>query len=208
MMIALVSIAVRPRRLVLMGPAFTALALTAVLAGVGSVTSTTGTTTGVSLANLLGGMGLAALLWWLVLRAGRRSIPAPADRRWPAAAVLGLVVIQLAQGALLSTTHAATQCSTISLCPSSASDLPAALHISHRVIAITLLGATAGLTVMLTRRREHAARPALALTASLCVQAAIGVLMVALDFPFWLALAHNAGALLVLLSAVWMLAVY
>ena len=206
-MIALVSIALRPRRLVLMGPAFTALALTVALAGVGSVTSTSGTT-GVSLANLLGGIALAALLWWLVLRAGRSSAPASGGPGWLAAVVVGLVAIQLALGALLSTTHAAAQCSTMPLCPSSASDLPAALHICHRVIAITLLAAAAALTVTLTRRRAYAVRPALALTVLLLIQTAVGVLMVALDFPLWLALVHNAGALLVLLSAVWMLAVY
>jgi heme A synthase len=47
----------------------------------------------------------------------------------------------------------------------------------------------------------------LALAGLLLVQAASGTLMVALDFPLSLALAHNVGALLLLLTAVWVLAV-
>ena len=204
-MIALTSIAARPRRPDVIAPAFAALALTLMLAGLGSVSST-GAAVGVSLANLLGGMALAALLWWLALRAGLTSSQVPSASRWLAAAVLALVVIQLALGALLSTTHVASECPSVLLCPSSASDLAAALHVFHRVIAITLATATGALAVHLIRRRDRAARAALMLAALVVFQAGIGALMMMLDFPLWLALVHNAAALLVLLSTVWVLA--
>lgn len=204
-MIALTSISARPRRPEVIAPAFAALALTLMLAGLGSVTSIGGAV-GVSLANLLGGMALAALLWWVALRARRDASQVPSASRWPAAAVLALVVIQLVLGALLSTTHVASECPSVLLCPPSASNLAAALHIFHRVIAVTLAIAIGALAAHLIRRHESAARAAVMLAALIMFQAGIGALMVLLDFPLWLALIHNAGALLVLLSVVWVLA--
>lgn len=204
-MIALTGISARPRRTAVVAPAFAALALTLMLAGLGSVTSIGGAA-GVSLANVLGGMALAALLWWLALRARLSSSQVPSGSRWPAAAVLALVVIQLVLGALLSTTHVASECPSVLLCPPSASNLAAALHIFHRVGAITLATATGALAAHLFRRRERAAHPALLLAASVVLQAGIGALTMMLDFPLWLALVHNATALLVLLAAVWVLA--
>jgi cytochrome c oxidase assembly protein subunit 15 len=204
-MIVLTSVSVRPRRPVVMGTAFAALALTLLLAGLGRVTSTA-SAPGVALANLLGGMALAALLWWLALHAGRDSARAPSQSRWPASVVLGLVLIQLVLGAFISTTHTAPACPVLPLCMPAASELPAALHVSHRILAIALLAAAGVLAATLIRRGAHAARSALALAGLLLVQTASGTLMVALDFPLWLALAHNAGALLALLAAVWVLA--
>jgi cytochrome c oxidase assembly protein subunit 15 len=204
-MIVLTSVSVRPRRPVVMGTAFAALALTLLLAGLGRVTSTA-SAPGVALANLLGGMALAALLWWLALHAGRDSARAPSKSRWPASVVLGLVLIQLVLGAFISTTHTAPACPALPLCMPAASELPAALHVSHRILAIALLAAAGVLAATLIRRGAHAARSALALAGLLLVQTASGTLMVALDFPLWLALAHNAGALLALLAAVWVLA--
>ncbi len=69
-----------------------------------------------------------------------------------------------------------------------------------------LLAAAGVLVATQLRRGGHAARSALGLAGLLLVQAASGALMIALDFPLWLALAHNAGALLLLLAAVWVLA--
>jgi cytochrome c oxidase assembly protein subunit 15 len=74
------------------------------------------------------------------------------------------------------------------------------------VLAVVLLAAAGSLALALLRRGGHAARSMLALAGLLLVQAASGTLMVALDFPLSLALAHNVGALLLLLTAVWVLA--
>jgi cytochrome c oxidase assembly protein subunit 15 len=204
-MIALTSIAARPRRPDVVAPAFAALALTLMLAGLGSVTSSWDKV-GISLANLLGGMALAALLWWLALRARRDSSHVASASGWLAAAVLALVVIQLVLGALLSTTRMASECPSVLLCPPSASELADSLHIFHRIIAITLAIATGALAAQLIRRGKRAARSALTLAALVVFQAGVGALMVMLHFPLWLALIHNAAALLVLLSTVWVLA--
>jgi cytochrome c oxidase assembly protein subunit 15 len=206
MMIALTSVSVRPRRPVVMGTAFGALAVTLALAGLGRVTSMTANAPAVGLANLLGGMVLAALLWWLALRARINPGPSISRSRWPANVVAVIVLIQVGLGALISTTHTAPACPTLPLCLPTAADLPAILNVCHRVLAVVLLAAASSLAVILLRRGGHAARPVLALAGLLLVQTASGILIVALDFPFWLALIHNAGALLLLLAAVWVLA--
>ena len=205
-MIALASVSVRPRRPVVMGAAFAALAVTLALAGLGRVTSMTANTPAVALANLLGGMVLAALLWSLALRARRDPEPATIQSRWPASVVAVIVLIQVGLGAFISTTHTAPACPTLPLCVPAASDLPAVLQVFHRVLAIALLAAAGVLVATLLRRGGHAAHLALGLAGLLLVQMVSGALMIALDFPLWLALAHNAGALLLLLAAVWVLA--
>jgi len=204
-LIALASMSLRPRRPMVAGTAFAALALTLGLAGLGGVTSTANTA-GVALANLLGGMALAGLLFWLAVHSGRSSPQAPPRSRWPAGVILVLVVIQIGLGAFISTTRAAPACPALPLCMPAASQLPAVLHVSHRLVAIALLATAGTLAATLSRREGRAARSVLPLAGLLLVQAASGTLMVALDFPLWLALAHNAGALLLLLAAVWVLA--
>lgn len=206
-MIALTSVSVRPRRPAVTGPAFAALGVTLALAGLGGITSMTANTPAVALANLLGGMALAALLWWVALRArGGDPGPPTSQSRWPTNVVAVIVLIQVGLGAFISTTHTAPACPTLPLCAPATSDLPAVLHVCHRVLAIALLAAAGALAVTLLRRGVPAARSALALAGLLLVQVASGTLMLALNFPLWLALAHNAGGLLLLLAAVWVLA--
>jgi cytochrome c oxidase assembly protein subunit 15 len=189
-----------------MGTAFAALAVTLTLAGLGRVTSMTANTSAVALANLLGGMVLAALLWWLALRARVDPVRPTSQSRWPASVVAVIVLIQIGLGAFISTTHTAPACSTLPLCVPAASDLATVLQVSHRVLAIALLGAAGALAATVLKRGGHTARSALGLAGLLLLQAASGILMVALDFPLWLALIHNGGALLLLLTAVSVLA--
>jgi heme a synthase len=205
-MIALTCVCVRPRRPVVIGTAFAALAVTLALAGLGRFTSMTANTSAVALANLLGGMALAALLWWLALRAQGKPGRVTTQSRWPVNVVAVIVLVQVGLGAFISTTHTAPACPTLPLCVP-ASDIPAVLQMCHRVLAIALLAAAGGLVPTQLRCGSHAARSALGLAGLLLVQAASGVLMIVFDFPLWLALAHNAGALLLLLAAVWVLAV-
>jgi heme a synthase len=205
-MIVLASISVRPRRLGITGMAFAALAVTLALAGLGRITSMTANTFAITLANLLGGMVLAALLWGLALHARRDPRPATSRSRWGARVIAVIVLIEVVLGALISSTHTAPACPTLPLCAPAAADLSVVLQLCHRVVAIALLAAAATLGATLLRRDSHTARSALALAGLLLVQAASGILMVVLDFPLWLALAHNAGALLLLLAAVRLLA--
>ena len=205
-MIALTGVSVRPRRAVVVGTASTALAVTLALAGLGRVTSMTANTPAVGLANLLGGMVLLALLCWLALRARGNPGQPTSQSRWPANVVAVIVLTEVGLGAFISTTHTAPACPTLPLCVPAAADLPAILNVCHRVLAIALLAATGALAAAQLRRGGHAARSVLALAGLLLIQAASGTLMVALEFPLWLALAHNAGALLLLLAAVWLLA--
>src|SRR5207344_87528 len=111
------------------------------------------------------------------------------------------VLMQVGLGAFISTTHTAPACPTLPLCVPAASDLPAVLQVFHRLLAIALLAAAGVLVATLLRRGGHAAHLALGLAGLLLVQMVSGALMIALDFPLWLALAHNAGALLLLLAA-------
>jgi len=204
-MISLTSVSVRPRRRVVIGTAFAALAVTVVLAGLGRVTSTANITV-VALANLVGGMVLAALLWGLALcaRASPRS-PTP-QLRWLTSMIAAIAMIEVGLGAFISTAHTAPACLTLPLCLPAASDPPVLLHVCHRALAIALLVAAAALAAIRLRRDPNRARSALALMGLILVQAVSGALMIARDFPLWLALAHNAGALLLLLSVVWALA--
>jgi len=204
-MIALTSVSVRPRRPDVVGTAFAAVAVTLALAAVGRVTSITANSSAVALTNLLGGMVLAALLWWLTLYARARPGSPALHLRWLANVVAAIALLQIGLGAFISTTHIAVACPNLPLCMPATSDLPAVLHMCHRVLAIVLLVAASAFAATLLRRGGHAVRPALGLAGLILVQAVSGASMVATDFPLWLALAHNLGALLLLLSAVWVL---
>lgn len=199
------AVAMRPRRPVLLWTALLVLASTVILAGLGRVTPTA-TGAGVAAANLLGGMGLAALLWWLALHATRGPERVPQYPQWPAVAMLALVLAQLSLGAIINTTRATLACPTLPLCASIGSDMPEALHVAHRLTAAALLAAAGILVAIHVRRGGRALRATLALAALVLIQGGSGAMMVALGFPLWLTLAHHAGALLLLLAAVSVLA--
>ena len=75
----------------------------------------------VTLGNLLGGMAMLGLFWWLRLTARDPwAPPAPTGTGVNASAIcwvgLGLVVIEIAMGAQVSASHAAASCTTIPDC--------------------------------------------------------------------------------------------
>jgi len=153
--------------------------------------------------------------------------PAPQGLRTLATVALVLLALQIILGGWTSTHYAATACPDFPKCQASwwpqadydsAFDpvrefginyeggnlaLPArvAIHFVHRLGAII---ATLGLlfAAIVTLRRYASGRwAATAVLAALALQLIIGISMVTRGFPLWLATAHNAGAALLLLSA-------
>lgn len=185
------------------------------------------------MAHLLGGLGVASTLLLLVLGAGarRRTEAPPGLVRWGRAAT-AVLFLQVILGGWTSANYAAPACSDFPQCqgqwwptmdfsaalkpelPPEAGDYEggtldaparAAIHVAHRigaVLAFTLLGA---LALVLILRGGVYLRHGLLLATALLVQVTVGIAMVLFQFPLVLAVAHNAGALLLVLTAVHLL---
>lgn len=194
------------------------LALTFALALLGRATPTA-QSPAVATANLLGGMLMAALLWWLAL-GGRGRVPAPVPRwlRGLSALALAVLAVQLALGAMVSTTYSALACTTLPDCagqwwpqawsvaefdptrPLSARAGPsAAIHLAHRYGAVATAAVLLAYAAALGR---HARGIALAIAGLLGLQATLGVLAVTLQLPRGVVLAHNFAAVILLLALV------
>ena len=199
------SVAMRPRRTVVLWTSLALLALTGLLAALGRATSNTAGP-GIALANLLGGMAMAALLWWLAIQAKREPGQRGAPLRWPVAATVVLLLLQVSLGGVISTTRSTAACASLPLCESSVSDAAVAVHVAHRATAVALFIAGAALAGALLRRNALRSPLGWTFVALVGTQIALGAAMVVLKFPLWLALAHHAGALLLLLLAVSVLA--
>ncbi|MEK7437794.1 MAG: COX15/CtaA family protein [Pseudomonadota bacterium] len=167
----------------------------------------------VTLGNLLGGMSLLALLWWLHQRdrGGGRKL------QWLALAALAL---QIALGGMIGARHAALSCITLPACAGgwwpdavdwrlfnpflalSASDMGSAareaLIMSHRYGAALVAGILCLLGVKAIRRGAHSAAGGWMLLGMLGLQMLLGAGMVVANFPLPLALLHNLGAALLL----------
>jgi len=181
--------------------------------------------------HLLGGLTTLSLLWWLALPPTRRELKA-AERPVRRLALFGFVIViaQVALGGWTSTNYAAAACPDFPTCQASfwppmdfrngftlwrglgidyeggVLDAPAriAIHYTHRlgayVTAIVLALVVAGAW----RRGQSAAAKlaAAAVAAAVVLQISIGMNLVWRGFPLWLGTAHNAGAVLVVLSTV------
>ena len=182
-------------------------------------------------AHLLGGMSILALLGLLALRlfapVGRQMLPLRRDLRLPALLALLLVLLQIALGGWVSSNYAALACPDFPTCR--ASWLPSmqfgdafhvyrelgmtanglllsqenlvAIHFSHRVGALLVALLVGGLAWLLLRDAA-ARRYGMLLMAALAVQLALGIANVLLQLPLPLAVAHNGGAAILLLSLV------
>jgi heme a synthase len=145
-------------------------------------------------------------------------------------ALLGLVVLalQIALGGWTSSNYAAIACPDLPTCQGSwwpqadfrsafvlwgglginyeggVLDNPArvAIHLIHRFGAAvaTLVLLAAAFAALRTRASGPPAAAAIAVLAALALQLLIGISMVRMGFPLWLATAHNAGAALLLLA--------
>ncbi len=175
-------------------------------------------------AHLLGGMTTLALLVWLLLRQRQAAPPPPggALRLLSALALLALVV-QIALGGWVSSNYAALACSDFPTCLGAwrpemdfaqafqlhrelgqtangellSNTALTAIHWSHRVgaMVVTLI---AGFLAFVLLCRAEWRNWGLLLGASLLVQIGLGVSNILLSLPLTLAVAHNAGAAVLL----------
>lgn len=195
--------------------AWTALALAGLLACLGLITPSN--LPAVTLGNLLGGMTMAALLWWLHQRGRSESGGAGRMLLWLAFAALAL---QIALGGMIGTRHAALACATLPGCsggwwPESTDwrlfnpffGLPASDEVSaaleplvmaHRYGALLVAVILCALAVGAVRRGARAAALGWVLLAMLGLQLLLGAAMVLANFPLPLALMHNLCATLLL----------
>ncbi|NMG75974.1 COX15/CtaA family protein [Aromatoleum diolicum] len=180
-------------------------------------------------AHLLGGLTTLALLAWLALRAhGIARLDASRGLISVARTALILLAAQIALGGWTSTNYAALACTDFPACHGSlwpaadyanafhvvrelgmtadGENLPlaalTAIHWSHRLGAL-LAGAVLLALAGALLRRHHTRRSGLALAAALALQIALGVANVAFSLPLPLAVAHNAGAAVLVGVMVW-----
>ena len=182
----------------------------------------------VTLGNLLGGMGMLGLLWWLGTAAAPLSGQAYRDLRpW---AVFGLVVVslQIALGAWNSANFAALACPSLLDCGgvhasvagiveafNPARHLAAGadghvmidehtklIHLGHRLGALIAFAYLGGLGWRAMRTGEGVRTIGVVLLSLLLLQVGLGIAAVVLALPLSLVLLHNATAALLLLSVV------
>lgn len=180
-------------------------------------------------AHLLGGFSTLALLFLLTLRLSGRlpSLPAvPAQLRRLAAVGLLVVIGQIALGGWVSSNYAAVACIDLPTCHGQwwpemdfangfhlsqhigpnylggqlDSDARTAIHFTHRLGAMLVTLVLLALAWRL--QRVGHGRLAGLLVLALAVQISLGVSNVLLHLPLAVAVAHNAGGALLLLSLV------
>ena len=169
----------------------------------------------VTVGNLLGGMTMLALLWWL--HQGGRGTGAGRTLNRLALAAL---VLQIALGGMIGARHAVLSCVTLPACASgwwpdsvdwrlfnpffalSESDMQSAareaLIMSHRYGAVLVATILCALGVKAIRRGARGAAKGWLLLGLLGLQLLLGAGMVLVNFPLPLALLHNLCAALLL----------
>lgn len=175
-------------------------------------------------AHLLGGMTMLALLLWLLLRQrpGQPIVPTHGLVA-PAALALLAVLIQIALGGWVSSNYAALACSDFPTCLGAwlpemdfarafqlhrdlgqnadgsllSNAALTAIHWSHRAGALIVALIVGRLILLLMRHRDWR-RWSLLLGAALAAQIGIGIANILLSLPLPLAVAHNAGAAILL----------
>ncbi|MDP1863098.1 MAG: COX15/CtaA family protein [Thiobacillus sp.] len=182
-------------------------------------------------AHLLGGMATLSLLLWLWLKEHNRNAHAYYARvdhlRFGALLGLILVVVQIALGGWVSTNYAALACTDFPMCQAawvpemnfdhaftlhrelgetaSGELLPltalTAIHWVHRVMALIVTVYLAWLALRLFRTPGYTGM-GLMICMALALQVTLGISNVLLSLPLALAVAHNAGAALLLSSLV------
>jgi cytochrome c oxidase assembly protein subunit 15 len=186
----------------------------------------------VTLGNLLGGMLMLALLWWM----GQRSVEE--TRHTPAAGVLSLkpwavlggvlVLLQISLGAWASANYAGPACTGLGPCQGSW--LPAAglaegfnltrelavdatgrivmdqtmpaIHMVHRWGALVTFVYLAGLALQILRTGRALRATAIAILALLVLQLGLGATAILAELPLLVVTAHNAVAAFLLLAVV------
>lgn len=181
--------------------------------------------------HLLGGMTVLSLLTWLSARQLNwpaidvKTLPPLLTRAAPIA--LALLVGQIALGGWVSTNYAAMGCPDLPWCKGQivppmefghgftllrdlgktadgeflSLEALTAIHWTHRLGALVLFVLLGWFGSKLLRQRALRSL-GIMLLALLCLQVGIGLAIVALQLPLYLAVAHNAGAALLLMSMV------
>jgi cytochrome c oxidase assembly protein subunit 15 len=178
----------------------------------------------VVMGHLLGGFGILSLLWLWHLRAP--PLAATSHLRGMALASLLALLAQIALGGWTSANYAAIACPDLPTCQGAwwptadftrAFSLPepvnasyefgshdfaarTAIHLSHRIGSLVVLGLVGLLAVFLMMRRGRWFQSGLLLGAALLLQFSLGLANVLLQFPLAVAVAHTAGAALLLLA--------
>jgi len=222
--LAIASLAWRRRRVAPgdFPPALALLGLTAFLAVLGKWTHDAHLPA-VALGNLLGGLGMLALLWRLHLGYAPQYTASSHLRRWVSLG-LGLLVAQIALGGMVSASFAALSCTGPSGCDGwlqhaslaafnpfqmlnvaqGGSFIPGeaqqTLHMTHRFSALLVFCYLAWLGACLLR--ENMRSSGMLLIAALTLQVALGISAVAYSLPLFLVLMHNATAAFLLLILV------
>ena len=179
--------------------------------------------------HLLGGLATLALLAWLGLRQETfKPVPAAAMRLRPWALLTLLIVIgQIMLGGWVSTNYAALACVDFPTCHGQwlpemdfhhgfqlvrelgmtaagthlSYDAITAIHWTHRVGAVVTFLYAGGFALVLLRT-AGLARYGAVLLAVLLLQVALGIANVVAGLPLAVAAAHNAGAAILLVTAV------
>lgn len=184
-------------------------------------------------AHLLGGMATVSLLLWLWLRERGRAAHAylahASHLRTAAQLGLLLVVVQIALGGWVSTNYAALACTDFPRCQgswmpvmdfgqaftlhrelgetASGELLPmaalTAIHWAHRAMALIVTVFLLWLGGRLIRSPGYAGQ-GLAVIGLLVMQITLGISNVVFSLPLAVAVAHNAGAALLLCALLWL----
>ena len=184
--------------------------------------------------HLIGGMTTFSLLLWLALRSQPQRIKPPtlpARAQFKAILLVMLVlIVQIILGGWVSTNYAALACPDFPTCmgqwwpemdfaegfqvwrgigydfQGGVLDQPAraAIHVTHRIWALVVVGAFIWLFMRLWRV-EDLRKPALLMMALLVVQVLIGIYNIVGGLPLANAVAHNGVAALLLGTMIWLL---
>jgi len=182
----------------------------------------------VVLANLLGGMILFSLLWWLQLAQRRRPAGAVSPeteslRRW-ALLGLGLVVVQTALGGWVSSNFSALACPSFPFCGGAEMNIAAgftlrqllevspqgrvvidpaatvAIQVVHRLGALVVVSFLTWLGYRLLQQGGRPRALGMILLALLGLQVLLGAATVILASPLGVVVSHNATAALLWLA--------
>ncbi len=181
------------------------------------------------MANLLGGMVLLGVLWWLWLNQGRREVATEASvvaaslRKW-ALLGLALVVAQTALGGWVSSNFSALACPALPFCGGAEMDIaagftlrqllevspqgrvvmePAAtvgIHVMHRLGALLVLAFLVWLGYRLLKQDGRPRTLGMVLLALLGLQILLGMAVAMLGSPLGMVVSHNATAALLWLT--------
>lgn len=177
--------------------------------------------------HLVGGMTTLSLLALLALRAARvsRRIVVPQVLRWARIGLL-LVIVQIVLGGWTSTNYAALACTDFPTCHGQwwpamdvgnafhvlrelgmtadgqmlSNDALTAIHWMHRIGALAVTASLIMLSIRLIKAGLSSF--AIAVLTVMALQLALGIANVLLSLPLTLAVAHNAGATLLLLTLI------